>query len=574
MENEASACLLKCLAVKRRRSQGVLLANLVFQGCSLDTKDASIVEVDGCLPDSPSGKIRLHHVAFRRNVLNGASGLSMSSASCSSLEMRNVTFSDNVCRDRCFARLALENDLRGLTMRRNVQSSKGSPPSALMSSPSGSSTLIADLSSSLNELTILRVVKGRLEMKGAKIRATRQSSLLLDHARVVIVADSLFDKNFALLSGAAIMSNATESLTVSHCEFASSTAENGAAIASFGGNLTVDNCSFKHNVAIGDAGSLLVSNGTLELFSSFFRNNNAAGSGGAILLTASSSTRLSGMRCDNNTAKNGGCLQISASKDLVVHRCAFAGNNASNDGGGAVILEESSVHLDEVIWSENIAQLEGGGILIKKSTVTSHRCKYLKNEATHGAGSRIVDGKASMDSDSLVRNEAQIGGGGVSALDGTTDLRNCVASKNTGRYGGGLNIMRTVTAIHNTTFRRNTARMERGGGLACRLSEVEVVDSSFLANHAVGIGGGFDLAVCNLMASNLTIRDNHAERAGGINCSGGTLFNLSGSIVRSNVAVDGGGLVVQGGSVAQLSTCLVKSNTASNAGGIGVYING
>ena len=463
--------------------------------------------------------------------------------------------------------------MRELTLTRNVQSSGGNSPSALMSSRSGSLTSVEGLTANSNALSILRVVEGSLEMKGATIRTTRESSLLLDHAQAAVVVNSSFIENFALLSGAGIMSNATKSLTVSHCEFISNTAENGAAIASFDGNLTIDDCSFEYNAAIRDAGSLLVSNGTLELFSSFFRNNNASGSGGAILLTASRHSRLS-VECHNNVARDGGCLYVSASRDLVVHRCVFHGNRASDDGGGAAILDESSVRLDEVIWSENVARLQGGGILIKNSTITSRRSKYLENSATHGAGLRVIDGRANVDRDSFVRNKAQSEGGGVSALNTTIDLKNCLLSKNVGRNGGGLNAMYTITVIRKTTFKGNAALTERGGGFFCRSSEVTILDSLFLSNRAAGIGGGFDMTTCNVTGSNLTIRRNHADGSGGINCSGGSLFNLSNSVLRYNSASDSGGLAVQSGSLALLSTCIIESNSASNAGGIGVYING
>ena len=631
----------------------MLLANLVFRGCSLDGDDASIVEVGDCLPDSSPGLIRLHHVAFRRNSLDGASGLSFSSSSCSSLEMIDVAFSGNTCGDRCFARLSPENDLRGLTLRRNRRVSGGRLSSSLMSSSSGSSSTINRLRASSNELSVIRVVEGSLEMRDAEIRTSNQSSLLLDRAQAVTVIDSAFHENFAHLFGAAIFSNATNSIAVSNCNFTSNSAENGAAVASFDGNLTIYRCYFQDNFALVNAGSLLVSNGTLELLSSVFYNNTASGKGGAIFITASNSTKLSVVQCHNNTAGDGGCLHAFASRDLIVRKsilsknsaenggalycdgvldskivdttfaensvldkgggiflssslqmelhnckmnnnsaktgggldcrfsehleisqCVFLANNVSLDGAGAHILDESSARLEDIIWLENTARGEGGGIMVENSTIKSHRCNYLRNEAGSGAGLNLVDGKANMTEDRFLGNTAQFAGGGMAFDRSTVYLKNCSAMQNDASHGGGMIVAEAVVVIHNMTFIKNRAQVSRGAGIACLRGETTILDSSFLSNNATVSGGSMDFLTCNVTASNLTIRSNRADTfGGGISCSRRTLFNLSDSVLQFNSALDSGGLVIQDNTVMDITTSVFDSNKATSGGGIGVYRN-
>ena len=325
-------------------------------------------------------------MAFRQNAFNGSSGLSVSHASCSSVEMVDVVFANNTCGDQCFAKLAQENDLRDLRLRRNKRLSEESTASSLMTSPKGSSTSVSNLIAGLNELSVMRIVEGSLEMRNAEIETTSESTLLLDHAQGVVIANSSFRKNSARLFGAAILSNTTESLSISNCSFTSNIAETGGAIASFYSNLSIDGSFFRDNVATVDAGSLLVSNGTLELLSSIFQNNTALVNGGAIFLTTSISSRLSAVQCHNNTARNGGCLKTSASRDLVVRKSVLSNNSADN-GGGIYYEEVSESKIVNTVFEENVARSAGGGVfLVASPQMELHNCTLKNNTATTGGG--------------------------------------------------------------------------------------------------------------------------------------------------------------------------------------------
>ena len=602
----------------------MLLANVVFRGCSLDTEGASIVQVDTCLPESPLGKISLHHVAFRRNSLNRASGLSASTSLCASVEMIDVVFSNNTCGDQCFARLAQENDLRGLRLRRNIKLSGENSPLSLMSSPPGSSSSVEDLTASSNELAVLRVVEGSLDMRNADIRTSTESALLLDRVQAATVVDSSFRENSAVFSGAAILSNFTQNLSVSNCSFTSNAAENGAAIASFDGNLTIDGCSFQDNAATTDAGALLVSNGILELISSIFRNNNASGRGGSILLTESSSSRLSALDCSNSTARDGGCLQISASRDLAVRGSIMTKNTADN--GGAIHCEGVSVSkIVDTTFEENVARDKGGGIVLSASaqmelircTVNNNsartgggldcgsldgllvrRCVFSNNSATlDGGGAEIrEESNARLEEVTWSANSAQVKGGGLSVKNSSVESRRCSYTGNEANEGAALMVEDAEADVDNDSFVGNSAEIS-GGGVDARDATISLTDC-FVSQNAAGLGGGVHVTRVPTTLLNVNFTENRAgaEDGGGFACeqsettildslflsnratSAGGAFDLvncdvsaSNLTIQGNTADDeGGGISCSSRTLFNLSDSVLQSNSAPNSGGLDV----
>ena len=599
------------------------MANLVFRGCSLDGEDASIIEVGDCLPDSSPGLIRLHHVAFRRNSLDGASGLSFSSSACSSLEMIDVTFSDNTCGDQCFARLSLENDLRGLTLRRNKRVSEGRLSASLLSSPSGSSSSINRLRASSNELSVIHIVEGSLEIRGAEISKSSQSSLLLDRAQAIVVTNSTFDENFARLSGAAILSNFTNSLTVSNCNFTSNSAETGAAVASFGGNLTISSSSFRTNMATRDAGSVLVSNGMLELTSSIFQSNTASGNGGAIFLEATTASQISNVECVNNTAGNGGCLSALLLKELAIQRSILTKNVAEN--GGAIYCDSiSDSNIVHTTLKKNVARNSGGGIFLIASPKTALvNCTLKKNVAATGGGlisqssrdliirqSRFQGNQASLNgggaaiyemSSARIEevtwsfNSAQLKGGGVSIEDSDIESFKSDYMDNSARIdGAGLWLQNGTATMTGDNYSRNSA--ETGGGaIATQTATINFKDC--VASQNIGFfGGGVSVSDGVATMSNMTFLENSAipDRGGGFACyqsnvtivnsrflsntaygSGGAMDVGLCSVTARNLIIDGNtcyrtgaGISASGGSVIDVYASTFQANAASDSGAL------
>ena len=478
------------------------------------------------------------------------------------------------------------------------------------------------LRASSNELSILRVVEGSLEMRGAEIRTSSQSSLLLDRAQVVVVADSLFHENSTPLSGAAILSNVTRSLRVSDCNFTSNSAENGPAIAFFDGNLTINSCSFRENVAARDAGSLLVSDGTLNLLSSVFYKNTAAGKGGAIFLSASNSTKLSVVQCHNNTARDGGCLQAFASRDLTVHQSILSKNSAENgaalhcdgvsdskivdtaftenaavDKGGGIFLSSApQMELHNCTMNNNSAKTGGGLDCRFSERLAIHQCIFSSNNVSlDGAGAHIIEESSAHLEDIIwSENTAQESGGGVMAKNSSVESHRCSYLGNTAGYGAGLKLLNGKANVREDHFAENTAQFG-GGGMEVVDSTINLKNCSAMHNNA-SYGSGMYVELAVVVIHNMTFSENRANsgRGAGIAClrseteildsvflsnyasiSGGSVDSASCNVTAVNMTIRGnrgdvfgGGIACSAGTLFNLSDSVVQFNSASDSGGI------
>ena len=505
------------------RSPSVALANLVFQGCDLEASDASIIRIASqCASDDDGqGVIKLHHVTFRRNTLNGSKGLSAIQPSCSSVEMVDVVFLGNACGDRCFAALAVQNVLNGMVLRRNRRLSDGDSPIALMSAPSGSSTAVSGLVARSNELSILRAVESNVDIADADIeKSSRDPPFVFDRAVSVVVTDSSFRRNSVSHSGGAILANATELLSISRCIFEGNVAESGAAIASIDGNLTIGNCSFHHNIAKTDAGALHLSNGRLELRASVFESNNATGNGGAVFLQESRPSTFSEVQCRNNTAGDGGCLSASAARELIIENSAFENNTATN--GGAIRCDRMSLGMiANSVMNRNVALGKGGGI----SLVASPRM----------------------------------------------EIRNCSLNNNSAEAGGGLDSRSSRDVIVNRcTFSGNSASLNGGGAWIFEQSSVLVQASNWTMNRAASKGGGIGVEESNLTAQSSTVSHNTAQEGSGVRTEFGDVDLNQVALIGNRASASGGGMTIQHGR-ATIVDCHIAQNIANVfAGGLNI----
>ncbi len=121
------------------------------------------------------------------------------------------------------------------------------------------------------------------------------------------------------------------------------------------GTLTVTNCTFSDNTALGGGG--IFSGGTLTITNSTFSDNNTpvGGSGGGIFnggeLTITNST------FSDNTADDGG--GIFNGGPMTIINSTFSDNTASADGGG--IFDGGPMTITNSTFSDNSAA-DGGGI--------------------------------------------------------------------------------------------------------------------------------------------------------------------------------------------------------------------
>jgi len=136
----------------------------------------------------------------------------------------------------------------------------------------------------------------------------------------------------------------------------------GAGMVAFGAVMTIENCRFADNYAIGSGGGLYAYGANLTFRGTSFVNNSTRDDGGGLLL-ALSTAELS--RCeirDNETV----------------------GSNAG--AGGGLNIQASEVHAVNSLIAENIAAGQGGGIFTYYSSLSLLHCTVADNVATSGTG--------------------------------------------------------------------------------------------------------------------------------------------------------------------------------------------
>ena len=522
-----------------------MLANLSFKNCTLQGARRSIVGAKDCSPRNAGSVIKLHHVAFEHNTLNRARGISIASPSCHSVEMVDVSFSNNSCGDACFAHLSQKNNLEDVTVRHNFAVTGGHH--SLIFAPPESSTSIDRMTAYENELTVFRAVQGQLNLKNATFeRNSGYPTLVLEEVTQAVVTDSLFLDNSAMTSGAGILANGTKRLEVSNCSFLSNKAENGAGVASAEGNVSIGASRFLYNTAAGDAGAVFITSGSLDLKGTYFENNIASRRGGALHLDACDSSQISGVQCHKNAAGDGGCLWAAASRELSIQNASFTNNSAVN-GSAVYFADVSSSRIINSTVTLNTAREKGGGMFLIGSTdIEFHHSSVLNNTAENGGGLGCE-------------------------RTGNLTIRRCLFDSNGAELNGAGAWISEESSVFilETNWTGNNARI-RGGALSVDKSNFTSRASNYSSNQAARGAALRFLEAETIILENDAILDNSAwSNAGGILATFSTM-TLRSCLIARNFAPGSAGLFLSDTKVIIKNTTF-EQNTARSTSGGGMY---
>ncbi|AFY82887.1 DUF4347 domain-containing protein [Oscillatoria acuminata] len=296
--------------------------------------------------------------------------------------------------------------------------------------------------------------------------------------------------------------------------------------------LTVENMTFRNNVAMGEGGGAIFagfrSNNTI-LNSTFDGNDatptNSERGGGAIAIKSISNTSVIGSTFTNNKGINGGAINSLLSA-LRVEDSVFI-NNDSTPGG---IFNQNTMGYGGAIYTDGASETTNadtsGEIIIRSSRFESNR------GAGQGGGLFLFV----YDGDHVEIEESKI-------------LNNqVITSSNGDALGGGLRLGNGEATIRNTTFANNLAESQGGGLWVGERTNLDLVNTTFsenraeLANTTQGLGGGIAINIRDGYTVNIlnsTIANNLAGRQGGGFWGGGTNTTLTNTIVANNVGVNG-----------------------------------
>lgn len=311
-------------------------------------------------------------------------------------------------------------------------------------------------------------------------------ALFIDAPSVAVVADSVFESNVAQMSGGAIYSYST--LSISNSTFRTNSAQQqGGAISSLFRDLTVSGTLFEGNsttaTGSGFGGGAIHAMRAVTLTDSTLTLNTSARDGGAILLT-DRFLNLTRTTLDGNTASRHGGGIYATADTITVTDSTFQGNTAGSNGGGIYFMP-----------SEAEATLTISGTT-------------LRNNHAGGSGGGVMhfNGVMKMSNSTVEGNNSDVSGGGIYISAGSGEVTESLVYSNTaGTHGGGVYISGpALLLVRNSTLALNVAT-QQGGGIRASGTDLTIQSSTIYGNSGADGGGIFYDGVTNSVTINNTI---------------------------------------------------------------------
>ena len=238
-------------------------------------------------------------------------------------------------------------------------------------------------------------------------KSTSVAGAVYVNGGVVRFENCLFENNEAATQAGAIKCNtATGKTTLVGCTF-----RNNKAESSYGGavvleetstakaQLTCTDCLFEGNSSGTNSGAIRVNGGILSMNNCVFSNNEAvgsgsstyAGTGGAIYIgTDGSLATIENSLFEGNKATTsgaGGAINFQAkTTKTVIRGCTFKGNSTINSGAIALAGKGPDVTIEDCIFTGNTASKYGGVSYLTGGVTKFNRCTFENNTAAVRGG--------------------------------------------------------------------------------------------------------------------------------------------------------------------------------------------
>ncbi len=199
---------------------------------------------------------------------------------------------------------------------------------------------------------------------------------------VIIVIETRFLNNAAVMGGGAVVNHGTAEITDSQFSKNSAAHGSGGAIESFMGAITVSGSLFSGNSAgVGGAVDIW---GHLTVSDSEFKDNSAA-RGGAIHTSGSTLIMTDSTLSGNSASDSGGAIATFnwAGGLVSATDSVFSGNSARIRGGA--IFASGTIRISDSEYRENSAG-EIGGAIYNGGTLIVTDSDFSGNKATEGGG--------------------------------------------------------------------------------------------------------------------------------------------------------------------------------------------
>ncbi len=247
----------------------------------------------------------------------------------------------------------------------------------------------------------------------------------------------------------------------------------------------------------------------------------------------------------NNTVIDGFIVEGGNSLDV---------NGTGDDRRGGGILSYGSPIVQNCTFRDNYAYF-GGGVYPRTATSSDTKilnCIFDGNSGGYGSAILVAFGDALIE-DCIIRNNYSEEGAAVNGITGSSTIRRCDFTGNSGGLFGG-----SAYLVYQTT--------------PAAPVKVLIEDSSFDQNTTLDIGGAmgiWDVDVIVTINRSTFSGNVGTVGAGAIFCNGNASLHLNNCSFLNNIAPQGGAILFQDSCVVTVDSCLFEGNESfgSTAGG-------
>lgn len=272
------------------------------------------------------------------------------------------------------------------------------------------------------------------------------------------------------LSGGAVFIRDSDPI-LEDCGFFFNNADVGAALRIENSSAELTSCTFTRNDAFSRGGGLSYSGQFLSLEYCDFIENTAAAAGGAICLDSDASLTLVNCEFSLNVAVGGGggavgMLDGASGAGLTAVDCTFA-DNASNFGAAAFLIGSSLDFIRCSFFGNSVSGVIGlGGAIsvVENSDLSISECFFTANESTRSGGALFVNqSSCELLNSVLTGNHSGGDAGAVHVFLASLEVDMCTfASNRAAEIGGGIFLEGSDALLERSILWGNCAGVAAG----------------------------------------------------------------------------------------------------------------
>lgn len=358
----------------------------------------------------------------------------------------------------------------------------------------------------------------------------------------------------------------------------------GAGLFNYAAYMEVDDCLLRRNVAYGEGGGAIETNGDLVIRGSTLTENIAQhhdgallpsdtspGLGGALLVIAGSRVTVEDTRFEANRAGvSGGAIYNDRSTELVLRSVDIVANTAERKYGGG-INNEGDITFSGGSLAGNGSNIHGGALTTNIGAVVIEDVAIIGNAAGNGGAiGNYLGGDLHLVRVSVAGNEATggLGGAVINDAGSAVTIEDSSLTANLARSSGGAvyNSRDATFTLIRTWIEDNEVREGNGGGVTNE-GTLTFSGGGLNGNRSPQQGGGLTNNYGSALLQGVTVRDNASAHGGGVaNYHGGTVRLEEGTLENNSAPGGFGGGVLNDLGTLELVDSLLTGNSAGFGG--------